>query len=310
MMQAYYLNHEQEKQKIEKELIKFLGEQRRKDEEQARTAKLKAAEDKVTKIIAEIKDLKNKDYSLFNLYVQFEHLDKEEIDLMNNKLGLSRERGDSLPPMMSYIKNYIRKNPHYFDSRISIVEFLLTEHRILINVNAKDGSGRGCLQELYENPNLAIWMFRLIPALFLRGYCLTDHVREYFRSRSNSNEIDAESTLLKLTYYNNLSDHSLMPLISKYFTYLVFIESALKKKMIGTGLKNWVQFVVRIQGGYKIFWYYTKLALKKNETWDLIVGVDKKGTFLRKIKEFGLENVETDHSIDPLLRDLYPELFF
>ncbi len=56
--------------------------------------------------------------------------------------------------------------------------------------------------------------------------------------------------------------------------------------------------------------YYTKLALKKNETWDLIVGVDKKGTFLRKIKEFGLENVETDHSIDPLLRDLYPELFF
>lgn len=310
MMQAYYLDYEQEKQKTEEELIKFLEEQKRKHEEQERTVKLRLSEDKIAKIIADIKDLKNKDYSIFNLYAQFEHMDKEEIELLNNKLALNRNRENTLPPMMSYIKNYIRRNPHYLDSRISIVEFLLTENRILIDVNAKDGNGRGCLQELYENHNLDIWMYRLIPALFLRGYRLTDHDREYFKDRSNSNEREAETTLLKLNFYNNLSDHHLIPLISKHFTYLVFIESALKKKMIGTGLKNWVQFVVRIQGGYKGFWYYTKLALKKYDTWDHIVGLDKKGTFLRKIKEFGLESVETDRSIDPLLRDLYPELFF
>lgn len=309
MMQAYYLHYEHEKQKREEELVKFLEEKKRKDEELERTIKTKKTEDKVAKVIADIKELKQKDYSLFNLYAQFENMDKEEIELLNNKLGLDRARTKTLPPMMSYIKNYLRINPHYLDSRISIVEFLLTENRILINVNAKDSNGRGCLQELYENLNLDVWMYRLIPAIFLRGYRLTDYDREYFMFRTQSNG-DAESTLLKLTYYNNLSDHTLIPLISKYFTYLVFIESALKKKMIGTGLKSWVQFVVRIQGGYKSFWYYTKLALKKNGTWDLIAGLDKKGTFLRKIKEFGLESVEADYSIDPLLRDLYPELFF
>lgn len=309
MVQAYYWNHEVHHKSEEERLNKILADKIKLEEERRKAEKAKLSEVKILGIISEILCLKEKDYSFYNLLARCGALDDDEVELLNDKLGLVHKSKDGLSAINYYIRNYRNFNPHYENSRITLVEFLLTAKCIKIDVNVTEEGGSGCLQEIYNNQHLNPWVYRLLPALFSRDYRLTDQDQKFIDETPMIDAGMRETEWLKLTYYNRLSDKSMLPLILKHFGYLIFIESAIQKRMIGTKLKSWVQFVVWHMGKNKRFWYYSRRALTVNGAWDVLISSDRKGTIAKKINEFELDTIDVDDSIAAVLNDLFPEAF-
>lgn len=300
--EVYFSNYVKEQKKKKDDLKKIISaELERKEKEK------KVEEEKLIKdLIKCIESHKASGSSFFYLQNRISELSAENIIALNNKLNLMNRYANDLPVVSYYIRNYKDYGRSFGHS---FIKFLLSEENIYLSVNDKDSSGRGCLQELYENAFIQDDLYYLLPLLFTRQYELTEFDKKHLLENSLSTIRYPEVEYLRLQYYNTLRDKESTNLIRQNFTYLLFIESAVQKRIIGSGLKNWVQYMMGIMYNYKKYWHHSKVALKYNGVWDLIYKTDKKGTFERKIKEFQLESAEQDNSILQLLIWLYPEVY-
>jgi hypothetical protein len=226
--------------------------------------------------------------------------------MLNEDLKLSSASKDHLPALLYYIRNTKKTRS---DSDVSFIEYIIREERIVLDVNVKAPLGTGCLQALYEQQDLKFKLYKLLPAIFKRGYKLTDFDRDYFKEDTRHEHIESY-TIYKLEYLNRLLDKNLADTVVKEFSFFLFIESALQGRILGTKVKSWVQFVDSRINRYSQWWFYMKRALEKNGTWQMVMAEDKKGTLQRKSKELKLDQVQGDFQMAEILDQIFPELFF
>lgn len=303
-IEPYYFDYPNEKLKSTTRLNAFTVAVKQREIDKLRDERIGEHKIQIQKAIGKIKNYKDWDYNFYPLNSLFIGWDYERLHLLNSQLGLKGKIVNGEPVLNHYIKT-CKSKPE--SSHISFVEFLIVEDKIELDINTKNDEGIGCLQCVYQNKYLEKRLYRIVPAIFKRGYILTEFDRKYFQDESFSS-ID-QHLLQKLNYYNALSDRSMAAMVAQHFHYLLFIESALQKKIIGSNLKTWTQYIVGFQGRNKEFWYYSKLALVKNGTWDLALAADKKGTIEKKIIEFDLESFGPTEEMTDLLAQLYPQLF-
>ncbi|MFC6101234.1 DUF6035 family protein [Olivibacter domesticus] len=304
--QAFYLDFEAQHKILEVELQNRLNHLKEKEMENERLEQIKKCKLRVDKILKDIRDRGKNDQGFYNVLQELRFLTEEEKTLFSQKSSFVGKYVKKKPYLVHYLQNYQTKNGY---SKTNFIEFLLTEELIDIDVNAKDSSGGGPLQELYKNSHLQDIHYKLIPRLFKRGYHLTDVDSHFILNSSDIDVTFREAELVTLKHYDTVRGTEEIVLIQKHQRYLLFVESAVQKQIIGSRLKNWVQYMMGVLHNYKCFWVYTKEALKKTGTWELILESDKKGTFMKKIKEFGLEDAEQDRTMFQLLWKLYPEIF-
>lgn len=299
--ELYFFDYFNEKKKKEDQLkILIQAEDLRKQKIETENRN-KRIED----LIKRIESLKSYGKNFYYLQEEINGLSIESVDVLNSKLKFEKRYRDGLPIVSYYIRHY---KDYGHSKGHSFLKFLLSEENIRLSINDKDQDGRGCLQELYENRTISEQLWHLLPLPFIRGYKLTEFDEHYFMNLPTDFG-DTEIEFLKLKYYQGAPDADSIAWIRSKLTYLTFIESAVQGKIIGSGLKNWVQYMMGIMKNYRGYWHFTKVALNYNGIWDYIVQTDKKGTFQRKISEFKLEEVEQDTSILQILIYLYPEIY-
>jgi competence CoiA-like predicted nuclease len=305
-IEPYYYDYPTVKIACEQSLADIREKARQKEIEVRKQAHIEQINRNITSYRNEIANYKERNFNFFPLFGKLDRWEAVGTKMLNENLKLYSTSKDNLPALIYYILNQKKTRR---DSDISFVEYLIREERIWLDVNAKVSSGSGCLQAIYEQHNLKARIYKLLPAIFKRGYRLTDFDRNYFKEEEKPEYIES-STIYKLEYLNRLSDKNLADTVLKDFLFLLFIESALQGKILGTKVKYWVQFIDGKMNRYSQWWFYSKRALEKNGTWQMVLAEDKKGTLQRKIKELKLEEAQGDFEMAEVLNQLFPELFF
>jgi len=90
---------------------------------------------------------------------------------------------------------------------------------------------------------------------------------------------------------------------------LIFIESAINLKIIGSNFTSWVQYTVPIISTYQNYWGYIKIVLYKTELGRMLRTVDTKGTIDKKIKDFSLNDECSDSMVSNFLFKLFPQIY-
>lgn len=299
--ELYHFDYNKEQKKKEDQLKALMLAEDLKRKELEKEDREKTIDD----LIRRIEGRKSSGKNFYYLQEKINGLSIESVNLLNTRLRFENRYRKGLPIVNYYIRHY-KDYGHSKDH--SFLRFLLSAENIRLSINDQDQDGRGCLQELYENRTIRGQLWYLLPLPFIRGYKLTEFDKHYFLN-SPTEVRDPEIEFLKLKYYESAPDGDAIALIRSKLTYLTFVESAVQGKIIGSGLKNWVQYMMGIMSNYRGYWCYTKKALHYNGVWDHIARTDKRGTFQRKISEFKLEAQEPDITISQVLMCLYPEVF-
>ncbi|MNK22361.1 hypothetical protein D3C87_406360 [compost metagenome] len=245
------------------------------------------------------------DYNCYGLSKEVSELSESEVKMLNEMVRLDGFHNNR-PKLEYYIRQYKEKRPGY---KMNFIEFILGQTVIDLGVNNKDAAGHGALQALYLNEDLKDKNYRNIPLLFKHGYILTEQDKRFVMQNPLLYEPQTEVELLKLQYFGALRFGFPEELVVGSLKYLIFIESAIQDRIIGSKVKNWVNFMMPIMSNFRSLWSYTKVVLSKTQLGDHLRRVDRAKTIDRKIVEFGLEEIDQDVDSLHLLYCLYPEIF-
>lgn len=188
----------------------------------------------------------------------------------------------------------------------SLIEFLLTDERILLDVNKRDDNGTTCFQHILNNRFLT-YKFPLIKDLFKRGYFLLPEDLGHYISIEPETRY-REEDLLKFDFCNRLTDRMLIDDLYRHISVFYIIESARLHRIIGFRYPNWINFGVHAVLKYGEFWHYIEHAFIKYRLWDLILENDKKKNFQNKVAEHRLKNMSHNRSIEPIIKELFRDL--
>jgi len=300
-VQVYYSDYAKERNNAQLALVHDIRDSLAKKEVQD----LVKQNQKIQQLIDKIGHHWKNDYNCYHLLQELVSLNDIETEILNSIVKLNRSNMER-PPLCHYIGNYKKKSDK---SYMSFIEFLLTQTVIILGINHKDPEGRGALIELYQNFDLAEKMYVLIPLLFKRGYVITGADENFLQENPHLCHGSSDIELLKLTYHSRLRYFSNDPIRSNW-GYFLFIESAIRGKIIGSNVKSWVQFMMPILSTYRQYWKYTQIVLSNTSLGQILASTDKKSTIRRKILEHGLDLVEQDEEFNEILKYLYPEIFF
>lgn len=304
--QIYYFNfgenlsqREEERLATEKKMLEI----ERKQLERARQLR---AENEALEIIEKIAYLRANKSSLFgSVKKAIEDLSADELNVLNMKLDFQGKHSqkNGKPTL-----NYWISEAKEFD--YSFLLFILDTPQIEININQTDKNGVSALQEIYNNKIIGGYKRVLQRELFKRGYNLIEGDIARITAEIES-EAEKTSLVIHLNCYDRLKSRHLIQRVDDYFTILLTLESAKRKKIIGLGFNDWIAFANNAIHSYKKHWEYIELAFRKFELFDELVELDKKrkGTFQKKLEVFYSEIPEQDFSIDRIVKELYPEIF-
>jgi len=285
----------------------YIGEKKWLEEKVRETAIEEAENERLQKLktlTAKIGLHWKKDYNCYGLAKELALLSRPDTEQLNVLIKMDGHHHQK-PLLCHYISRYRAITPEY---KTNFIEFLLGQDKIRLKVNDKDPKGAGALVELYVNLDLGPKQYKLIPLLFGKGYQLTAYDRSFLLEHPELYEDRPEIELLKLGYYNNLGAGA-QDQVRPNLKYLLFIESALQSKIIGSNVKSWVQLMMPILSGYRQYWSYTKTVMKVTGLDRIIAQVDVQGTIHKKIALYQLEDTEQDQDFYHVLYQLYPEIF-
>ncbi|HEX7356284.1 MAG TPA: DUF6035 family protein [Ignavibacteriaceae bacterium] len=300
--QVYFYNLENEKNLTQEKLLAL-----KKD----RLAKKLAAElekektqsmVKIEKLITDIKFYKDKGWNLYKFHDIISKLNDREVELLNYKLGFKTKTVKGLYILNHYIKETTVYNRAFID-------FLIKEEKILLDFNQPSLNNISSLQELMNNECLNFIYPLLTPYFFKRGYHLLESDINYLNGRDDVSEMEKESKILILNYYQKNKRKNLSRLIFKHQRLLFDIESIKQEKIIDSSIKSWVQFAVATTSKHRTQWQYMELAFEKYGLLNKVIEKDKKGTFLRKIEEIKRIPQDQDKNLELVLKDIFTELF-
>lgn len=301
IFQIYYYNFGDKKTKTEilqKKKIEELKEAERKLIEKK---KLENAEAKAKNIIAVIADYRRKKIKNFSYIVEeLDEFNEFEINILNTLLNLKSKKVANRPPIIKWIDEAKQDD-------VAFLEFILNYDKIELDVNSTAENGRTALQAILSNDN--IFNTSLIKALFKAGYKLTNNDNFALSKLEEDNkELSADIQIYR--FCNRLTDRTLVSDVFSYFRLLFIIESARQNEMIiynFTGNK-WISFANNAIQYYSEYWEYIELAFKRYGLWDILIQLDKNGTFQKKVEAFYSKMPQQKYDFDDVFKDLYREL--
>lgn len=298
---CYYLNYEEEQLKKITELstIKWkMVEEKILLETESRKREV---DKKVDAILKKIKKYREDDYGFNSIFKEVNNFDLDLIIAFNNKINLNNLNKEGVPYFLKYISDY---KPQKADSWMTIVEFLINCLSIKFDINLKDRQGKGIIQYLYGNQFLRSDLYKSKIYLFERNYQLTQNDEKYISSLYGITEF------LELSYYAACDTLEERKSVSKILGFLYFVESCKRVERINSNVNSWVTYLNNIMAGYKDLWKYIIIVLKKTEIGKIVKEKDKKkGTILKKIKEYDLKESSCSIETYSALVKIYPEIF-
>jgi len=244
---------------------------------------------------------KNEGQNYETIKSEIDALNKDELDLLNNKMKRKK-------PFVSSLKSAQKKDYGY-------IKFRLKTNKINLNLLKTDNDNQTCLTNLFYNKELWDYFDEIVILIFKRGYEITDNDNDYFK--------DHKDVFLRLRYLQFLSrkEHptnrwnELWEDDRNKLKVLQIIESAKRGKVFYWKYKNVFEVANEAITNYKCYWYYIDVAFNYYKFYDKIEALDKKGTFRRKKEALSKKCYDpmlamTDGGIhlDVLLSTLYPEL--
>lgn len=228
-------------------------------------------------------------------------LDEYELKIFNEKLNLKKINGD--PAIFRWVKNAKKED-------LNFIHFLFDCEEIEFNVNEKNDKGETLLHFVLQNPYLEAKKYLLNP-LLKRKYAITYNDKQDIK-KCFKNKSDVEKIILQCELSMQVQDRFHVSDVFKYINLLSIIRSAETGVIIGFGFNSdaWIQFANNAIHNYKSLWPYIRKALEYYDVWNLILSLDKRNTFTKKLKELEKMNVSTDKECEYLLLELYPEIFY
>lgn len=299
--QIYYYNFGDNRKKTEskqeKKVEELLENERKKNAEQ----KLRSANTKINYIINEIKELRQRQSQNFEFVLsKINELTEYELQLLNSTLDFNNKDKFKNPPLLQWIKKATQND-------VAFIEFILTCHGIEIDVNERNLENGTAFQEIYKNENILKYI--PVKSLLKRGYRITEEDIAFCRTMTtldNDNKMDVHLYAI----CNNLSNRDLVDKSFLFTKLLLIIESAKRKEIIGFNYKpdEWVAFANNAIQYYSEYWEYIELAFNNYGLWDMLIELDKKGTFQKKVQTLYSKMPKQKFDFDEVFQDLYPEL--
>ncbi|WP_333624555.1 DUF6035 family protein [Sphingobacterium siyangense] len=297
---CYYFHYEDEQIKKINELStikwKIIEQEKRLEAEKHK----KEVNTKADAILMQVKKHRKEDYGFYSIFKEVNNFESDLIAAFNDKFKLNNLSKEGIPYFLKYIRDY---KPKKVNSWMTIVEFLVNCLNIKFDVNLKDKEGNGIIQYLYGNKFLASDLYKSKIYLFERNYLITKNDVEYISSLYGLTEY------LELSYYAACDTLAERKSVSKMLRFLYFVESCIRVERINSDVKSWVTYLNNIMAGYKDLWKYIIIVLKKTQIGEIVKEKDKKGTILRKIKEYNLKEISCSIETYSALVKIYPEIF-
>lgn len=322
--QAYYYNFGDNKakqeafQKINAEALREAERKESenlKEEERLRLEKLRedrlkeAAEVKfknmrydVYALIGWIKQLKDKKSQVFHSVVDsVKLLTEDELAYFNSQLKLDKPDKNNNSAIHRWICSAETAD-------IPFLAFMLSTHKIDLDVNVKSGEGLTVLQHLYMDRPTQIPKGYLMRLILKRGYIVTQDDEAFFGQLEKSP--DNECTLLTYKSAASLHDKNHVDWIFDHSKLICILESVRQNRIIGFAYSpsNWVSFANNAIQYYGRYWEYIELAFKFFGLWDKLIEIDRKGTFHKKLETLYANFPQQSFEFDQVIRKLYPEI--
>lgn len=298
--QIYYYNFGDNKIKTEAEQKRIENELNEAEKKKIAEDKLASAKSKSTTIIQQIKTQREKKLqNFFSSAKLINELDEYELDILNSTLNFRNLKKQKKPVLNYWISTATQDD-------FAFLEFILNCKGIQLDVNAKDSEGKTAFQEVYQNK--AINIYYPIKGLLKRGYQLTEEDHRYIECTGVNN--DLKNNMVTYGICNKLSDKALVDSVFNHSQLIFIIESARRKEIVGFNYKpnEWIAFANNAVHYHCEHWEYIEVAFKKYGLWDMLIELDKKGSFQKKVQAFYSEIPDQKFDFDDVYRDLYPEL--
>ena len=301
--QIYYYNFGDNKTLKEKEQWQNAKQIKEVEKIKIEEDRLSAAKYKSKRIIQEIKILRERKSQYFGDVILFlSELNEFEKDVFNSMLNIKSNLKSKTPALNQWIKTATQED-------IAFIDFVLNCNEIDIDVNERDFEGKTAFQEIYLNKSIGKYL--PIKGLLKRGYQLITEDEALAVSIPDlSGENNNDLILYKLCM--SLSDKSMIDIAYKYSKLLFIIEPAKHATIMGFSYKpnEWIAFANNAIQHYSKHWEYIEIAFKSSGLWKILIQLDGKGTFKKKITQFYLDMPEQEYDFEGVFRDLYPELAF
>ncbi|MEO9851889.1 MAG: DUF6035 family protein [Reichenbachiella sp.] len=298
--QVYYFNFALKKEK-EEEYQKRVSDAIKKEKiEEEKKNRSRRADFKSQQIIQEIKTLKNRESQNFDLAFELiSELDNYEIARFNEILDLEgRNKGE--PALHQWISNATNDG-------LAFIRFLLNCTPIGFDVNETDQNGFTAFQKIILNNEL----HKTLPVkgLFQRNYQLTKEDEQIYRQWVNDNT-ECTNDWIIYTFCNRLKNRHLIDAVFRHYALLYIIESAKCREIIGFNYKKteWIAFANNAIQHHQEHWEYIEIAFRHYGLWEVLIPLDKKGTFQKKVEKFYSLMPSQLFDFDSVFTDLYPEL--
>ena len=292
-IQAFYYNFPVNLAKKETELIQLL---RKKEDDEWNALQIKEEEErkiKIEKIIQQIKNEKSKKFSSYRLVDnKINELSYLEVKELNNNLDFKNRK-------KSPIIKWIRETNEY---NYSFLFFILQNKNIYVNINQSDSIEETAFLELYKNEKIPSQHY-ICKLFFEIGYQLQKKDIEYINLYSKNNNFESYKI------WDRVKSRKLIQKAYEKDTFLFILESAKHNQIIGSKLANWITFGNNAIQFYSQYWEYIELAFKKYGIWDFIIEQDRRKTFHSKLEKLYQNFPKQEYDVDPVVKDLYPEIF-
>lgn len=295
--ETYFFDFDYRVSQVEKEIKKNVEARLRYEEEQVKERK----EDQVQKVIDKIKFQKqNKGYNYKEIEEDLMRFDYDQKKLLNKKLNIKgRVKNPAVHVWLEKADN----------NDLSFLRFLLLCETIEFDINQRDCDGRSVLNVLLNNNDIRYKEF-LFRCLVYRGF-LIDKSDEKLLVDFYNTKAESDVMILFFNMSKKMKDS-----LSRYELYeqrklLCILESIKQKKIIGFNYKqgNWIQFANHAISNYTEDWRIFQRAFEYYGLWKELMKLDKKGTFLKKLRKFNdVCGYRDGYKNRLLLVQLYPEL--
>lgn len=300
--EVYFFNYRKEVELLErkrKEIkTKKVAERIQREEKERR----ESAQNIALNIIEEIKEKKENKYSNYqDIEQRLFSLDDYEIEVFNKTLDLKKRDGN--PAIFRWLINAKKSDIHF-------IHFLLNCQEIKFDVNEKNDKGESLMGSLLENTSLEAKQY-LIQPLLKRGYVINSNdkqiIKEYYK-----NKADIEKLILQCEMSLKLDDSFYVVDIFKYINLLSIVASLERGIIIGFGFESnaWIQFANNAIQNHTQHWKYIRKAMEHYNVWDLILKLDKKKSFIKKLEQLKQNPVNPDYECEYILFQLYPEVYY
>jgi hypothetical protein len=249
-------------------------------------------------------ELKEKIWATKAMSQIIEGLNDFELPIFNSRLNLNKSINNLNKTAICIWINLAKWED------LPFLRFILLCDSIEMDVNSKGTDGIGAFQELLTNRNFQKKL-SVIKWLLIRGYKLTIEDEIYFNSfyDPNGNSKDIWHTI---EICNDLTDRQFVDLVFEYYKPLFILKSIKQKKIVGFNFRenDWLSFANNAIHYYSGYWRYFESAFKSYDLWNVLLKLDKHGTFQNKLKEFENNNQLQNHNLDEVILDLYPEICY